>query len=613
MRLAVFVACLALLLQTLSASPFQQQPAAKGSIEGAVTRAGTGDPIPGARVTLMRMGGVLPVGAPLPPPPPPLPGRVADSAYTQIVSTLVPEGVRITSNGSATSVLTDSQGRFAIRDLDAGAYRVSVGANGYARQEYGQRTPGGQGTPVNLNSGQTADVGISLTPAGGVSGRIRDNRGQPAVGIQVQVLKPTYNANGQRSFQTAGSSRSDDRGEYRLFWITPGRYFVLASSLANSNVLAVLSSPNEISGDNIAPTLYPGTTDISQAATVEVKPGAEISGVDIFVTRQPSYRIRGRLIDTRNGQSPAAANITLTTPALTGGISNLSSSQSYNGQDGTFELRDVSPGPHVIRAQLAVASNTVTPANAGTISAAGQVVSGQIALNVVSDTDGVVLTLSAGVSIPGRLTLEGPAISGSQGTGGLAPFRVQLRPSVDGIITAIVGSPTPQSQQTSADGAFRVDNVVPGEYRVSVASLPQDVYVKQARFSQNDILSRPMQFTSSDSGTLEVLLSSRGGHIDGSVTDERQRSVPDIQAVLIPDRQRDRIDLYKTATTDVDGHFTLRGIAPGDYHLFAWEAIDPYAYFDPDLLKQYESKGKPVHIAESAKENVSVQIISAEP
>src|SRR5881394_1080379 len=106
MRLAATVAYLALLLHTISASPFQQQPAAKGSIEGSVTRAGTGDPIPGARVTLTRMGGVLPVGA----------------------STLPAEASRFNSTGSATSVLTDSQGRFAIRDLDAGAYRVSAGA-----------------------------------------------------------------------------------------------------------------------------------------------------------------------------------------------------------------------------------------------------------------------------------------------------------------------------------------------------------------------------------------------------------------------------------------------------------------------------------------------------
>jgi hypothetical protein len=170
-----------------------------------------------------------------------------------------------------------------------------------------------------------------------------------------------------------------------------------------------------------------------------------------------------------------------------------------------------------------------------------------------------------------------------------------------------------QSQAISPDGSFRVDNIVAGEYRVFVAPLPPDVYVKQARFNQNDVLNGPMRFSPSDSGTLEILLSPRGGQISGSVLDERQRGVPSILAVLIPDRQRDRIDLYKTSMSDANGIFSLRSIAPGDYHVFAWEAIDPYSYFDPEVLKQFESKGKPVHIAESAKESVDVRVIPAEP
>jgi hypothetical protein len=552
------------------------------------------------------MAGVVSVGTPLPPPP--LTGRIADATNTQIISTLTPEGLR----NNYGSVLTDSQGRFAIRDLDAGAYRVSVGANGFAKQEYGQRSSGGQGTPVNLNSGQTVDIGIPLTPAGSVSGRIRDNRGQPAVGIQVQVLKPTYLANGQRNFQSAGSSRTDDRGEYRLFWITPGRYFVMASSGANPNVGALISSPNEMAGDGIAPTFYPGSLDISQAATIDVKPGADIGGVDVIVNRQPSYRVRGRVVDSRNGQVPTAVNIALNTPLLTGGTSISNSVVSYDPRDGTFELRDVSPGPHTIRATLPISSNNVTPANAGTVSASGQLVSGQVALNVMSDMDGIVVNLSPGVSISGRLTLEGPDVPGIPGKGNLAPYRVQLRPLPSAIFST-AGGQQPQSQPTSADGVFRIDIVLPGEYVIAVAPLPGDVYVKQARFNQNDVLNKPMQFSSSDSGTLEVLISSLGGQINGTVTDDRKRGIPNTQAVLIPDRQRDRIDLYKTATSDSNGLFTLRGVAPGDYHLFAWEAIDPYAYFDPDVLKQFESNGAPVHIAESAKESVDVRVIPAEP
>jgi hypothetical protein len=301
------------------------------------------------------------------------------------------------------------------------------------------------------------------------------------------------------------------------------------------------------------------------------------------------------------------------TPSPTVGITSLNSTQIYDGRDAAFEIQNVSPGPHIIRATLPNTSNTVTPGNAGTISAATQAVSGQVALNVASDLDGVVVTLSAGVSIAGRLSLEATANAGPQGTNSLAAYRVQLRPSDNGMMAAATVALALQSQAINGDGTFRVDNVVPGEYRVLVAPLPPDIYVKQARFNQNDVLNGPMRFSSSDSGTLEVLLSSRGGQIAGSVYDERQRGVPSILAVLIPDRQRDRIDLYKTSMSDANGLFSLRSIAPGDYHLFAWEALDSYAYFDPDVVKQFESKGTPVHIADSAKENVDVRVIPAEP
>ena len=83
------------------------------------------------------------------------------------------------------------------------------------------------------------------------------------------------------------------------------------------------------------------------------------------------------------------------------------------------------------------------------------------------------------------------------------------------------------------------------------------------------------------------------------------------QAFLIPDQLRDRRDLYKSAVTGTDGRFTIRGITPGDYRLFAWEDIEPYSYFDPEVLKSYERLGKRVRIRESSKESVEMTIIPA--
>jgi len=52
--------------------------------------------------------------------------------------------------------------------------------------------------------------------------------------------------------------------------------------------------------------------------------------------------------------------------------------------------------------------------------------------------------------------------------------------------------------------------------------------------------------------------------------------------VLIP-RVRDRNERYRIAGTDQNGQFTIRGIVPDQYSLFAWEDIEPNAYRDPDF------------------------------
>ena len=77
------------------------------------------------------------------------------------------------------------------------------------------------------------------------------------------------------------------------------------------------------------------------------------------------------------------------------------------------------------------------------------------------------------------------------------------------------------------------------------------------------------------------------------------------------DQARDRQDLYKTAVTDQDGRFTFRGITPGDYRIFAWEDIEPFAYFDPAVVKQYEALGKSVRVQESSSDNAEVRLIPA--
>jgi hypothetical protein len=158
---------------------------------------------------------------------------------------------------------------------------------------------------------------------------------------------------------------------------------------------------------------------------------------------------------------------------------------------------------------------------------------------------------------------------------------------------------------TSIEGVF-------GDYRLSV-EMPglKSFFVKEARLESSDILHRIIRIDAPVSGMLDILLSPNGGRIDGTLQDEDAKPVPGLNAVLIPDRLRDSPDLYKTAAADENGRFTMEGIAPGNYKLFAWEALEDYSYFDPNVLRDFEQKGRPIHISEGSKMIAQVQVITA--
>src|SRR4029434_3031149 len=126
---------------------------------------------------------------------------------------------------------SDRNGRFSFRSVAAGSYRIAAVRNGYARQEYGQRVFGGPGRTLTIAPGQGVEtITIGMTPAGTVTGVVRDLSGEAIAGLEVQLLRQVYNASGQRTFVTAGTDRTADRGAYRVVWETPRRYQLVVSA-----------------------------------------------------------------------------------------------------------------------------------------------------------------------------------------------------------------------------------------------------------------------------------------------------------------------------------------------------------------------------------------------
>jgi protocatechuate 3,4-dioxygenase beta subunit len=565
-------------LVSLSASIALQLQTPTGGIEGTVSRRGSAEPLANARVTVTRRPGPVQQNAA---PPAPIP-----------------------------AVTTDGKGKFAVTGLDEGVYGVQVSANGYVGQRYGEITPNSRASGVTVTRGQvTKDINVALMPAASISGRVRDTSEQPLINVPVQLLRYAYNPFGQRRYMPVAKTQTDDRGEYRMYWVTPGRYHVLAGSPSASDGPVPLASADGANGSDtpseIGYAFYPGSTDLGNALPIELQPAADLRSIDIAVRTAPrTFSIRGKLIDSGTGQAPTTARVFVApqSPELASGQGNgpqlMSLNQNYKGTDGTFEIRNLLPGTYSLLALATVPGPNPYRA------------SGMMPVTIAAgDVNGITLPVSPGASILGRLRIDGelpPEVT-------ITRAAVRMVPATIGQVANLNPAAEIDPLSVAADGSFRVDQVPPGDYLIEVVGLPPNLgYLKESRLDAVDILDTPLRVSNSSNKQLELVFRVGVGRVNGTVTDSRSQPVPGARVVIVPDRGRFRAYLYRAAITGQTGQFTFPPLAPGDYKVFAWEGLEDYAWFDPDLLARSEQRAHTVRVSESSTASIEVKIIPSE-
>ena len=533
------------------------QTPAKGGLEGTIIRSGTREPIPDVYATLSS----------------------ADNQPAIVVS-----------------AKSDGNGKFAFDNLFPGAYRLVVNATGFVKQQYGQHTPYGQGRLVFVSAGRIIkDATISLTPFAIVRGRVLDDKNQIAPGASVQLLRVVYNERG-KSYRAASSSVADDRGEYRLFDVPPGRYLLWAGTAQGPNFNSSSARYNLV--------FYPDTENIEQASPLNLTPGSEVA-VDMRVRKRlEAYRVRGRLIDPSGKPLPDRVSIGLIYQSYgTGG--GFAPRQTFDPATGVFELLNVEFGSWVASTMIL---DTALPPIAGIVDAdtvrarLAESVSSPLAAARIrvtdSDIEVVLLTLQRGATTKGQVLVEGQPISSITNLN-----RIRLD-----FIPAQFGNDAPVATPPATDGTFEVRGLREGEYRLVTSSMIPGFYVKSLRYGSDNLLVGPLRLPATDYKSFEMELRATAAQIRGTVADALSLPVPGIQVFLVPE-MRDRSDLYRTATTDPNGRFSLISLPPGDYKVFSWDSVDEGAQYDPDFLMQYDMQGTPVHIEESSNLDVGVQLI----
>ena len=132
--------------------------------------------------------------------------------------------------------------------------------------------------------------------------------------------------------------------------------------------------------------------------------------------------------------------------------------------------------------------------------------------------------------------------------------------------------------------------------------------VKSARLGLTDVTDG-ISITGDAQDRLEVVLTAETGSVKGTVEDSRRMPVT-ATVVLIPAVTRRISSRYSATVADSAGRFRIAGIIPGDYLLFAWDVVESGAWQNPDFIRPFESRGRPVRVVGAGKEDVQITVIS---
>ena len=485
------------------------------------------------------------------------------------------------SSASRLPVATSNDGQFQFRNLAPGRYTVSVRQDGYfVRTLMPGISDSGQ---ITVGPGRSVTfVNLSVVQGGTISGRILDPTGRPSAATSVTAARQFYR-DGKPVLGPVKIATSDDRGEYRIFWLEPGEY--------------VVSAERNLPGSGPARGYFPGSDDGRAAIAVRVSEGMDSSRTDFSLGAIPAtVTISGLVMHQIPGlESPARAGaptvpgpasttqmypptmtpqfflVPLDAPRLYEGITEYANAVTNRDRlEGKFELRNVRRGSYDLFAVLRDGTSKYYMAH-------------QTVDVGIQDLSALVLTLKPGIDLNGTVTA---------GIGKPSPtVRIHLRsrtPLPDWPGTTVV----------STDGSFRIPNVPEGQYSISVEPADPNLYVAELLQGRDSIVDRGVVTVLRGlADTLDLLMQPSPSTVRGTVVAAPSQLADGVMITLVPDEsRRENVSLYKRAVT-VDGSFSFAGIAPGRYRVFAWDRIPEGAELNAEFMETYRESGTNVVVS----------------
>jgi carboxypeptidase family protein len=504
--------------------------------------------------------------------------------------------VLVSGGGRPRAVTTDELGRYQVSGLPAGTYTISATKAGFVDATYGQRRWLRPGAPVQLADGQQAtNIDLRLMRGGVITGHVIDEDGDPLARAMVNVLRYQY-VRGQRQLTPVGTDQSDDRGQYRIFGLPPGDYFVSATAGGVERIVGRLIeaagargrggaqaiTADEQGSTGYAATYYPGTIALAEAGRLKLAAAQELGGVDFQLQIVALATVRGNLAEPRG--------IVVLVPDEGTGAQRGPGLRAAVKADGSFLIANVPPGKYT-----AIARGEQQPLGSDS----------SVAMQTLTVSGGdvtVTLVPVRAARASGMITFE---TAGTTTPASFNGFRITAVP----LDTPAAPGRAQRPVEVNADGAFGLSGLMPGRYAIQGTGA-RGWTMKAATLDGRDVSDEPFEIKGGeDLKGLTVIFSDQTSGLVGNVRNGGKSAPGGITVIVFPADDkfwRPQTRRIQAARTNETGTYRIGNLPPGDYFLVAVDDAEQGEWFDPEYLAQIKSAAVRVVIVEGEQKTVDL-------